>query len=123
MAVDNGVPLLVGHFLDDVIPGESGVVDDNVDATERVQCRFNATLAEIRRCDVTDAGSRFPPHRLNLRNDFVSRLLVQVIDDDPGSLTGELQRHTTSDATAGTGDNGHFAFERLTHETSPVSGW
>jgi hypothetical protein len=45
MQIDNGVPLLVRHLVNDTVPSVSGIVDDNVDlAIAEFCCLFDESL-------------------------------------------------------------------------------
>ncbi|MNT51778.1 hypothetical protein D3C72_1887640 [compost metagenome] len=79
MAVDDGVPLLVGHLLDDVVPGVAGVVDDDVDALEILDSRLDQALREIRGGHAAHARHRFAALRPDQFDDFVGRIGVQVV--------------------------------------------
>ncbi|MCY1424535.1 hypothetical protein D9M71_402850 [compost metagenome] len=109
VAVDDGVPLLFGHLLDHVIPGETGVVDDDVDAAEGVQGGLHATVAEVGGGHVTDAGDCIAAEGADFRDHFIGRSLVEVVDHDLGAFFGKFQRDGAADAAAGTGNDGDFA--------------
>ncbi|MCY1445465.1 hypothetical protein D9M71_619800 [compost metagenome] len=115
MAVQNRVPLFVAHLLDDVVPGETGVVDDDVDAAKRIEGRLDDAIAKVRGRHVTDAGGGIAAQGTDFGNHFFGRCLVQVVDDDLGALLGEFQRNAAADATAGTGNDRDFAFKCLFH--------
>src|SRR5471030_3139948 len=71
--VEHGVPLLVGHFLDDSVPGVAGIVDDDVDAAELVQCGLDDTRAEIRRRHVAEATDGVAAECLYFGDGFLRR--------------------------------------------------
>ncbi|MCY1459790.1 hypothetical protein D9M71_772940 [compost metagenome] len=119
MAVDDGVPLLVGHLLDHVVPGVAGVVDDDVDATEVVDSGLDEAVGEIDSGHAAHAGNGFTAGSADFRNHFFSRSGVEVVDHDFGAVGSQLQGDLTANATAGAGYQGDFAFE-LFHCSVPM---
>ncbi|MNS70404.1 hypothetical protein D3C72_1037470 [compost metagenome] len=114
------VPLLVGHFLDDVVPGVAGVVDDDIDATKAVHGGFDEAVGEVCSGDATHTGDGVATGSTNLGDHFFGRSGIQVIDHDFRAVTGQLQGDATTDATTGTGHQGYFSF-KLSHCSALVS--
>ncbi|MOA01415.1 hypothetical protein D3C78_1208230 [compost metagenome] len=111
VAVDDGVPLLVAHLLDHVVPGVAGVVDDDVDAAVVLDSSLDEAIGEIDSGDTADAGHGFAASGADLGNHFFSRAGIQVIDHHTGAIARQFQRDAATDATTGTGDQGDFAFK------------
>ncbi|MCY1438861.1 hypothetical protein D9M71_550770 [compost metagenome] len=111
VAVDNGVPLLVGHLLDDVVPGVAGVVDDDVDATIVLHGGLDETVSEVGSGHTADAGHSLATGVADFCNDVFGRSSVEIIDHDLGAVSGQLQGDATTDTAAGTGDQGDFTFD------------
>jgi hypothetical protein len=107
----DGVPLLVGHLLDDRVPRVAGVVDDDVEAAEAVHRGLREPLGEARRGDVAGNRHRSPAGRLDRGHRLLGRLLVEVVDHDGGSVRRELDRDLSPDAASGTGDDGDLAVQ------------
>ncbi|MNY46983.1 hypothetical protein D3C86_1822150 [compost metagenome] len=59
MHIDHGVPLLVGHTLDHVVPGVARVVHDDVDSAERVNRGLDEAIAEVGVGHAADTGHGF----------------------------------------------------------------
>ena len=118
--VDDGVPLLVGHPLDDVVPRVAGIVDDDVDAAEALDRGVHDALAEVRRGDIAVAGHRPAAELLDERDGLLRGLVVEVIDHDARAVAGEAQRHLAPDAPTRSGDDGDLAVE-LPHAEPPWS--
>ncbi|MOA03019.1 hypothetical protein D3C78_1225010 [compost metagenome] len=119
MAVDYGIPLLFGNLLDHVVPGEAGVVDDDVDAAEGIQSSLHATVTEVGGGHVAQAGDGIAAESTDFRDHFIGRSLIEVVDHDLGAFFGEFQRDGAADAAAGTGNDGDFALQS-THGMTPV---
>ncbi|MNF61030.1 hypothetical protein D3C84_426610 [compost metagenome] len=111
MTVENRVPLLVAHLLDHVVPGVTGVVDDDVDAVEVVHCGLDVALGEIRGADVAVTHGGFATHLANQLSGFMGRIGIQVVDNDARAFTCQFQGDLLADATTGTGDQCDFAVE------------
>ena len=104
--IEDGVPLFVGHLLDHRVPGVAGVVDDDVQAAEVVDRGGDEAFAEVGVGDAADAGYGLPARGLDRGDCFLGWFGVEVIDNDPRTLAGQLQRDLTPDPSAGAGDNG-----------------
>ncbi|MCY1418738.1 hypothetical protein D9M71_343060 [compost metagenome] len=111
MAVDDGVPLLVRHLLDHVVPGVAGVVDDDVDAAVVLDSGLDEAIGEVDSGHAAYAGDSFTASGTDLGNHFLGRSGVQVVDDHLGAVARQLQGYFTTDATAGAGYQGDFTFE------------
>ncbi|MNJ13110.1 hypothetical protein D3C77_73140 [compost metagenome] len=111
MAVDDRVPLFVGHLLDDVVPGITSVVDDDVNTTVVLDGSLNETLGEIGGGHTADAGNGFTTGLANFSHDFFGRRRVQIVDHNFSAVGCQLQCDATTDTTTGTGDQGDFAFK------------
>ncbi|CAI8856072.1 hypothetical protein EMIT0P294_220018 [Pseudomonas sp. IT-P294] len=122
MAVENRVPLLIGHLLDHVVPGVTGVVDDDVDAAKAVHGGLDVTLAKVRCADVAVADGGFATQLADYFSGLVSRVGVQVVDHDARAFARQFQRDLLTDATTGTGDHCDFAFE-FCHGVLLLNSW
>ncbi|MCY1455343.1 hypothetical protein D9M71_724720 [compost metagenome] len=111
MAVEDGVPLLVAHLLDHIVPGVAGVVDDDVDAAKVVDRSLDEAVGEIDRRDTAHASDGFTPGVANLGDHFFSGCRIQVVDHHARTVSGQFQRHAASDATAGSCDQRDLTFE------------
>ena len=109
MHVHDRLELLVGHLLDDAVPGVAGVVDDDVETTEAVERRGHEAVAEVRRGDIARAHRRFATSRANLLSDFECGRLVEIVHDDARAFARQLQRDRAADAAARAGDDRDFA--------------
>ncbi|MNI66941.1 hypothetical protein D3C73_1225390 [compost metagenome] len=111
VAVNDRVPLLVAHLLDHVVPGETGVVDDDVDRAVGLDGGLHETVSEVRRRDAAHARHSFSASGTDLGDHFLSRFSIQVVNHDFRAVGGQLQSDFTTNATAGTGDQSDFAFK------------
>ena len=90
---------------------DASVVDQNVDRSERGH-RAGDRAVDLRLVgDVGRRGVRGAAGALDLRHHPVRTLGEEVVDRDCGALFGELQRDAAAHALAGTGDEGHAAFQ------------
>ncbi|MNT61961.1 hypothetical protein D3C72_1996420 [compost metagenome] len=111
VAVQDGVPLLVAHLLHHVVPGEAGVVDDDVDALEIAHRRVDEAVGKVRCGHVAHAGHGFDAHCLQFLDGLLRRLGVQVIDDQARAFACQPHGDGVADAAARTGDQCHLAFK------------
>jgi hypothetical protein len=77
----NGVPLLIIHLLDHVVPRIASVVDDDVDTAEMIHRGLDETFTEVcsRHIACTDHG--FAARFLDFIRDFVGGRFIEIIDD------------------------------------------
>ncbi|MNN74332.1 hypothetical protein D3C81_1905230 [compost metagenome] len=115
MAVDDCVPLLVGHLLDHAVPGVAGVVDDDVQPLVVLDRGADEALGEVRRTNAADTGHGFAAEGLDRLDHFLRRIGIEVVDHHAGAVGGQLQGDGAADATAGAGNQRHFTFEFLAH--------
>jgi hypothetical protein len=87
--VEDGVPLLVGHFLGHVVPGVAGVVDDDVQAAEALGSGRHETLGEAVAGHRTDGGHGVAAGGLDVAGGLLGGFGVQVVDHYRGALGGE----------------------------------
>ena len=109
MNVDHGVELLVAHFLNHVVPGVACVVDESVHVTAGVERSVDEARTEIGGRHRTDARARNTARPLNERERLHGRDFIEIVDDDPRSFRGELQRDGTTDTATRTSHEGHFS--------------
>ena len=113
---EHGFPLLVAHLLQHVVPGVTGVVDDDVDAAKSVERGLDKTLAKVGVRYAADADHGLTTAGNDVGHRLLGRGLVEVVDDDACAFAGELECDFTANAATGAGDQGHLAFEFAGHE-------
>ena len=111
MDIDHRVELFIAHLVDHRVPGVTGIVDDDIDATECLDARVDIALGETVFGDAADYGDRFAARVPDLRGDIVSRFLVKIVNDELCALRGEFQCHRTPDTAAGSRDKCDLSFE------------
>jgi hypothetical protein len=116
--VEHGLPLLVGHLLDDGVPGVAGVVDDDVQPAEGRDGRVDKAGGEVGVGHAADEGNRGAAGSLDGLRRLRCRLGVEVVDDHVRALRGQLDRHGTTDAASGPGDEGDLPVEPRHRPTS-----
>ena len=112
--VEDGVPLLVAHLLDDAVPGVAGVVDHDMAVAEGVDRGLDDAVAEVGLGDVAVAGHRLAAHLLDLGDGLLGRRVVDVVDHHLGAVAHQAQRDLLADAASRAGDDRHLAIH-LTH--------
>ena len=124
MDVEDGVPLLVAHLLDDRVPGVAGVVHHDMAVAEGVDRGLDDAVAEVGLGDVAVAGHRLAAHLLDLGDGLLGRRLVDVVDHHLGAVAHQAQRDLLADAASRAGDDRHLAVH-LTHLSllSSSSAW
>ena len=120
MAVDDGVPLFVAHLLDDVVPGIARVVDDDVDAAERLQCGLDQAFTEVRLGDIAGEGQCLAAAAADLLHHIIGRCGVKIVDNHAGTFARELQGDAAADTTPCTSDDGNLAFQFPAHVHAPA---
>jgi hypothetical protein len=98
--VHDGVPLLVAHLLDDIVPGVAGVVDDDVEPAELFRRDVHDALAEVLGRHVAVAGDRPATQPLDQRDRLLRRPLVEVVHHHRGAVAREPQRDFSPNASA-----------------------
>jgi hypothetical protein len=97
--VDDQVPVLVGHLEQQVVAGDAGVVDQDVDAAELLDDPGDRGVDRGGVADVgADADVLLVPGRGELRGRRRGSRLVEVEDRDRRALLGEPGRAPEADA-------------------------
>jgi hypothetical protein len=125
---DDGVPQVLRHVLEALVPQDPGVVDDDVDAAEGVEGRLDHGVGALRRGDAVRVGHRRTAERLDLLDHLLGRPgrgpgavdgAPQVVDHDLGAPRGQQEGVLPSQTAAGAGDDRHLALEPdLRHASS-----
>ncbi|MNE25764.1 hypothetical protein D3C80_1191020 [compost metagenome] len=110
MAVDDCVPLFVAHFLDDAVPGVTGVIDDDVDGAVAVHRGLDESIGKVDGSHTANTGDGFTTGGTNFCNYFFRWRGIQVVDHDARSVASQFQRYATPDASTRAGDQGNFTF-------------
>ena len=82
VAVDDRVPLLVGHLLDHVVPRVAGIVDDDVDALEVLIAVLTKRSAKSGAVTLPTQATASRRSCFSSFDRFVGRIGVEVVDDD-----------------------------------------
>ena len=90
MHVDDRMPLLVGHFLNNAVPRVAGVIDNNVQPAKIFDRRCHELIrkAAIRNRARTDR--RLPAKLFDRGRGFLGRTCIQIVHHDPRPFRGEL---------------------------------
>ena len=122
--VDDRIPLGLVHVEAHLVAQDARVVDEHVEATERVDGLLHHLLGARPRGDAVVVRGGAAARGGDLVDDLLRRCRVgavavgasaEVVDDDRRAFGGEQQRVTTADAAPGAGDDGDLAVEQ-THD-------
>jgi hypothetical protein len=125
---DDGVPLLLGGVDEHPVAHEPGVVDEDVETTERVDRLLHHRRGSLEVGDVGTVHDGLAPTRLDLGDDLMGRGLSRVVagerdavvvDDDLGAVPGQLERVRATDPSTGAGHDRDPALQQTTHSASP----
>ena len=108
--------LFVGSFLDDVVPGIAGVVDDDVEAAECGERGIDELLRKVRSGDVAREVRGEAAGLLDGFLSFGGRVGIEIVDHDGSAGCGELLGDGAADAAARAGNEGCLVFERERHK-------
>src|SRR5690606_30864827 len=120
----DGVPLLLGHVREHAVTEDAGVVDEHVQAAERLDGLVHHALGTLPVADVVAVHDGLAAHAADLLDDLAGgartaagavHLRTQVVDDDLGALLGHHQRVLTADATTSAGDDDDASVEDSAH--------
>ena len=106
------VPVLLAHFKERDARVDAGVVDEDVQATQRLRHPVHHLLdllhARHVARDESCARARLP----HLCGDTLGgRPVVEIVDADVGAIASKRDRHAASDPLLGTGDQRHLSVE------------
>ncbi len=123
IGVDDGVPIRGGHSHGQAVPGDAGVVDENVHPAEIFE-DARAQRGDLRRIgDVGGVGEGgVGPDRVEFGGDAGGIGLGAAHDRDAGAAGGELQRDRAADAAPGPRDDGDLIFKRIGGRRRDVHG-
>jgi hypothetical protein len=105
--LDDRVPFGLGHVDEHPITQDARIVDQPIQPAERVDRGLDETSAALPVGDVVGVDHRLAAHPADLLDDLVGRargrtrtgaVAAQVVDDDAGTLAGELERVLAADA-------------------------
>ena len=118
------------HVVEGLVAQDAGVVDDDVDAAERVERGLHDRRAALGRGDASRCWRPRRRRGLDLVDDVRGRArrrpgavdrAAEVVDDDPGAAAGELERVRPAEAATGAGDDRDLAVEtEIRHVEVPL---
>ena len=121
--VHDQVPVLLGHLEEQVVAGDAGVVDQDVDPAELVDDALHRGLRGGGVDDVAaDADRAGTVGEVEAARGVGGGGLVEVEDRDRGALAGEALGDAEADASGCSGDDGDAAVEPTHGELLGVCG-
>ena len=126
---DDGIELVLTGVGDHPVAHNAGIVDQNVEPTERIDRGLDQSCRLVPIGDIRATGDGFPTGR----NDFINNALrgattagrrsiqshTDVVDHNLCAFSGEGQRMCSTDSTTGTGDDDNPTIEQ-SHFCSPT---
>jgi hypothetical protein len=100
--VDHRLELLIGHPVDDAVPGVARVVDDRVHLAEGVDRGLHQLVAGAFLGQVAGEHRGLP---VDLLRRFLCHVAVEIVDQHLGALGAEQLRRRPADASRGSGDD------------------
>ena len=107
--VEHRLELLVGHPVDDPVPGVAGVVDDDVDLAEGLD-RLRDQL--VRHAGLGQVAGEDRGLAVDLARRLLGDVAVDVVDQDLGALVDEQLRRRPADAARRAGDDRRLAVKQ-----------
>ena len=118
--LDHRVEVFGGHREHHLVAQDAGVVDQHVEAAERIERGADDVLGSLEVGHAVVVGNGLAAALGDDVDDLVGRSLVgtlaghgsaEIVDDDLGAVVGELHRLAATDAVARSGDDRHLAVE------------
>ena len=107
--IDDEVPIGVGNLLDQVVADLSGIVDQDIDPSERLDGRIDHVGDLDRRGHVGGMDQNLEFSCREIVGDRLRRLGILVVDDDRRAGFGEAARQRAADAATRAGDDRNLA--------------
>ena len=126
--LDDRVPLLLGHVHEHAVAQDAGVVDEHVEAAERLDGGVDEALGALPVGDVVAVGDGLAAHRLDLVDDVLRRagrltravhLAAEVVHHDLGPVRRQHQRVLAADAPARAGHDRDSSLTQPRHWCPP----
>src|SRR5690606_26751101 len=120
--VDDRIPIVLGHLVEDHVPQDAGHVHDAVDPAEGVDRLLHHALRGLEVGDALAVDDGSTTRLLDDLDDFLSRRLVltlagyrtaEIVDHHLRALCSGKDRDLPSDAAAGTGNEDDLTFENV----------
>ena len=115
---DDGVPVLFAHVEDHAVAQDAGVVDDDVQLAEVIDCAIDDPLGRLEVGDALEVGDCLAARRADFLDHVLGRrarlpgaveVSAEVVHDHLGAVLRQQQRLFAPDAAAGAGDYRNFA--------------
>ena len=129
MHLHDRVEVFGRHREHHLVAQDAGVVDQHVEATERVDRGADDVLGAVEVGDAVVVGDGLAAALVDDLDDLVGGALVgalaahrstEIVHHDLGAVVGEHDRFAASDTVARTGDDGHLAVEHAHLRVPPA---
>src|SRR5215212_7845481 len=124
MHVDDVVPVRPAHAMEDAVAQDAGIVNQDVDAAERIDRRLHSRLGVLRLGDREGRGDGLAAGLLDFAHDLLRRPLIaaraverraDVDHDDACTFLRHQHRDGAPDAAARTSDDRDLARNETSH--------
>ena len=131
MHLHDDVPEVFGGVRERLVAQDPRVVDEDVDALERVERALQDVLAALDRGDVVVVGRRLAARRADLLDHVVGHPVAlpravaraaEIVHEHRCALARERERVLASDAAARSRHDRHLAVEQAHDRRPPVGG-
>src|SRR5207245_5001150 len=122
--VQHRAPLVAGHVDQHPVAQDAGVVDHGMEIAERLDSLVDEPLGAFGSGDVVGVGDCLSPEGEDLLDHLGGGARIrspavgcatEIVDYDPGTLAGQLERVLSPQASACAGHDGTASFAHTTH--------
>src|SRR5258706_715564 len=103
--VDHRVPLLVGHVLYDRVPGIARVVDDDIDAAERLGAGLYQPIRKLNVRDAARSYDSLAALRVDLISGSLCDLRIYIVDNHGSAVLGEELSYAAANPATRSGND------------------
>src|SRR5215469_4130642 len=118
MDIKHRVPLLIGHILNDCVPGISGIVDNNIDTTKGIKRCLDELSWKGRIGYIASDDNCFTSSGADSSSSHLRWSLVKVTYHNRCAFTPEHVSCCCANSPTRAGQNSYFAFNQ-SHEQPP----
>ena len=114
MNFEHRLELLIGGLLNHVVPAVAGIVHDDIDRIKFGDRSLDDPLRD-RRIGQVAGDVAYPARLRQLGFGLQQHGLIEVVDHHPRTGSDQPLRYGSSDASAGSGHQRRFSFQREWH--------
>ena len=120
--IDDAVPVLLGHAVEDAVAQDAGIVDDDVDPAELIDRLLDDPVGAVPFGDAVAVHHGLAAGAADFVDDLEGRAAVlpfardgaaDIVDHHLRAMRGHHHREAATDSTARTRDNRNFSVQHL----------